>query len=67
VSEVKAGQKVLVKRHLDVDAVPYGPGVYEVADEPKAGQISPDVAKRATAKQGNAEVYEEPKKQGGKG
>lgn len=61
-AEVKKGQKVRVKRHLNVDEVPVGPGVYEVVeDDPGAGQLTVDMAQRVTKKQGNAEVLEESK------
>jgi hypothetical protein len=56
---VKAGDRVLVKRHLDVDRVPVGPGEYEVVEkDPGAGQMDVETARRATSRQGNAEVVE---------
>lgn len=58
-AEVKKGQKVRVKRHLNVDEVPVGPGVYEVTDgKVEGGQLSVEMAQRVTKKQGNAEVVE---------
>ena len=59
-SEVKVGQRVRVKRHLDVDAVPFGPGTYEVVknEDAKRGEMTAEIAKRVTSKQGNAEVVE---------
>jgi hypothetical protein len=68
VTDVDVGQKVLIKQHLTIDAVPYGPGTYEVKKDEEAepgNSLTAAEAKRATSKKSNAEVVEEKSNAGG--
>lgn len=64
------GQKVRVKEGgVVIDAVPYGPGTYDVVKDEDAdpgNNLTAEQAKRATRKQSTGEVVEEKSSKGGK-